>query len=261
MKRLYIAVLSLFCLSPLLSSAQVYSYGYYSDDNKIDSEYSDYLFIINGGYFELNRRTTTRSGWCAQLYTESISYGFALHTADTILLHDAKAGYNMKVLVTDTTLKVLDGFEGMKDIVFTGYGSSVNNDFMVRFYMKKPNEYLSRRTGLDSMLFSGDVENDELSYGFSGGLYVSGLPEYYKSWPKLNPDSVGSHMIFTKNKYEYKDGSVLLTKGEWRRRGNYILLNDHTLKAYFILKLTGNNKFVTEVFPFANYSLELMKVE
>lgn len=259
MNRLYIAIL--YCILPSLSSAQYYSYSCYSWEDGFRSESRDYTFEISNGYYELNSIYNWNGSGCAQIYTESISYGFALRIADTILLHDAMAGYNMKVLVTDTTLKVLDGFEGMKDIVFTGYGSSVNNDFMVRFYMKKPNEYLSRRTGLDSMLFSGDVENDELSYRFSGGLYVSGLPEYYKSWPKLNPDSVGSHMIFTKNKYEYKDGSVLLTKGEWRRRGDYILLNDHTLKAYFILKLTGNNKFVTEVFPFANYSLELMKVE
>lgn len=246
---------------PALSTAQVYSYGYYSDDNIIDSEYGDYLFIINGGYFELNRRTTTRSGWCAQMYSESISYGFALRTADTILLHDAKAGYNMKVLVTDTTLKVLDGFEGMKQMIFTGYGSPGNTDFMVRLYVKEPDEYLSRKASLDSMLFSGDVEHDKPLHKFSAGLYVSGLPEYYKGWPDVNPDSVGSHIIFTKDKYEYKDGAVLLTKGEWRRRDDYILLNDHTLKAFFILKLTGNNKFVTEVFPFANYDLELMKVE
>lgn len=88
--------------------------------------------------------------------------------------------------------------------------------------------------------------------------------EYYKQnlgKSKLNTDSVGLHIVFSKHSYEYKDGPTLLTKGEWRRKGRHILLKDNTLNSYFVLKLTGNNEFITEEFPFANYDLELMKVE
>ncbi len=261
MNRYCITIIILLCIVPALSSAQVYWYMYESSDFGFRSESKHYAFNISDGYYELNNTYGWSGGGCGQMYTEAISYGFALRSADTILLHDVRGGYNIRVIVTDTTLKVLDGFEGLKKMVFTGGGKANHTGFMVRLFMKNPDEYLSRKTSLDSMLFSGGVEDNKPTHKFSEGLYVGGLPEHYKGWPLVNPDSVGLHVAFTKQEYQYKDGSILLTKGEWRRKGRYILLNDHTLNAYFILRLIGDNKFTTEVFPFANYDLELMKVE
>lgn len=251
----WINVLAFFAIILLShqTSAQVYSYRYNNKEEGLSSSYETLSFSIGTNYYELNCSSTMSGGGCAQMVSEQLSYGFVMRDNNTIILHDVRGSYNMKVEITDSSLKVTKGFEAFKNINFNWGGKFIQRVSDEKIYVKYYDDNLNRKTTLDSVLFNSDMSlnrNDTPLYKFSKGFYAIA----YK-YTEPTTDSSYLHLLFDNNTYKYKLGEMLLTEGIWKQIGNYILLKDHTLNSYFILRMTGNNRMITEVFPYANWNL------
>lgn len=251
----WINVLSFFTMTLLShqTSAQVYGYSYNDKDNGLSRSYETLSFKIGVNYYELNSNSTMSGGGCAQMVTEQLSHGFVIRHKNTVILHDVRGCYNMKVEITDSSLIVIKGFEAFKNINFAWGGKYSQEKFFDSFNVKHFDDNLNRKTTLDSVLFNSDISlnsNDTSLYKFSTGFYAIAYND-----TKPTADSNYLHLLFDNNIYKYKLGELLLTEGVWKRKGDYILLKDHTLNSYFILRMVGNNRMITEVFPYANLNL------
>ncbi|MCB9046650.1 MAG: hypothetical protein H6550_11015 [Chitinophagales bacterium] len=213
----------------------------------------DLVYCIDSNYYELMRYTTMSGGGCGQLNTYPLASGFVMRFKDTLILHNVKAGFNTKVKVTDTTLRVVQGFEWFKEIVFRGYGNEWRKDkWRDSIAVRYDNDYLKRSTTIDSLLFSAGKQQDSITrYAFEEGIYS----ESYTGVVLSPEDSTTLHVDFHGSSYTYKLGASLMSRGQWERVGNYIVFKDETLNAYFITELVGDNRFRTDIFPLAHFPI------
>lgn len=243
MKYAYHCLLtSIFFLILYDADAQKYSYVFSRDeDNRLylSDDVSMTITIthtlIKPTLYEITMLKSL--GWC-EFVIDVPSYGMVKQFGDTVVLHDITGNYKMKAIRTDTTLRIIQGFEYLKSITLKGDGKM---DYYPRFNFDSfYNMYLSHNK---------PVYDNDSNYLFKIGTYGHGYPE-----------GLGLHLIFSNYSYQYRDDSLLLTKGTWQRIGNLILLDDQTLNTHFILRLNGNSKLTAESFPYT-YNMNMLLLE
>lgn len=261
----YLYLLLICCLVGYTAQAQRYTHVYKHEEG--DHSYTSYSFWINiaDDYYQIESEISTGGGGCGMFMPVMISYGFVMRSHDTLVLRDVRCGYNMMVIVTDTTLQVLKGYEYFKQIPFARHDDTYEiPEWYRELCVTYQEELLNRKSLLDSLLYlsalPGKKDLHDSGFHFQPGLYGEESHSYKDGVKYLDTTSdYGAGLLFTDSTYKYSYQAKLFSTGEWRKWNNYILLKDHMLNTYFVLRLTGDNKFTTEVFPFANYSLDLIR--
>lgn len=180
----------------------------------------------------------------ARYLVETLSSGIIIENDSIIILHDLQALYNSKIKVVDTVLKVIEGFEDFKNLLFISYDTmswNINTSLSIH-KSENLNQNLKKKSHSDSLLFS--IASDK--YAINNKNFQFNIGEYRQDWVSIT---------FTGNEYAYHFKEYLLTKGKWRRLGDYIILDDLTLKSNFFLELIDDNELTTKTFPYFNDNL------
>lgn len=246
--KIYLYILLLLCSVAGYAKPFQASYRYMfaemydsSDDRLIHEEYG-WRFSFKDGKYELSYTIAYNDRSCMPSSSENISMGIFLKNYDTLILHDLHLGYNMKVVVTDTTLRVLEGFEAMKDVVFLNkYGSKYASLLHNRRLLLDQPEVMAHHTWYLSKFFSA---GDSVLYKFMPGKYYNDI---------IKSKEGRFSVMFTDEEYRFYVGEQLLTTGKWYRKDNFIMLKDETLQVRFMFSITDDNKIKPEAFPYKYY--------
>lgn len=179
-----------------------------------------------------------------------LSFGMYIKSGDTVLLHDMLYNFNLKAHITDSSITFVDGYQFLvgERLLLDEY-SSVEAFDDYRSIQDALSEFHDKRA-TDALIFTDKLGNngsDTFETGIYGGQRT-GIDSL---------DANGQHVEFTDSMYEYRNDGYVLSKGLWKRVGNYLMLKDETLNTWFRLKITGNNTLYTDLLPPAYWPIPL----